>query len=173
MGGSHGGTTTLFTVAAPERQNEPLAQEKRMGFGAAVALYPSCGVRIGGWSPVRRAGGSGSIANYVGVYKPVAPLLILIGEDDDWTPAEPCRKLVDAARQAGFPVSIKIYPGANHAFDSNFPVRYDAARVNANSPTGLGATTGGDPEAWDDSKREVKEFFQQYLKRSANWCCGK
>jgi dienelactone hydrolase len=25
------------------------------------------------------------------VYKPVAPVLILIGEKDDWTPAEPCQ----------------------------------------------------------------------------------
>lgn len=168
MGGSHGGTTTLFTVVAPERENDPLAQDKRMGFSVAIALYPSCGVQLGGWIPVWRAGVRGSITNYVGVYNPVVPLLILIGENDDWTPAEPCRKLVEVARQAGFPVSIKVYPGAHHSFDSNFPVRYDPVRVNANSPTGLGATTGGDPKAWDDSKREVKEFFEQYLKRSAN-----
>jgi dienelactone hydrolase len=29
-----------------------------------------------------------------------APLLILIGDKDDWTPAEPCRKLTEAAQQA-------------------------------------------------------------------------
>src|SRR5512132_3955639 len=103
MGGSHGGSTTLFTMLTPQRPDEPLAQEKRMGFRGAVALYPSWGIRLGEWNPVRRAGG-GAVRNYVGVYKPVAPLLILIGENDDWTPAEPCRKLVEVARQAGFPV---------------------------------------------------------------------
>jgi dienelactone hydrolase len=113
---------------------------------------------------MRQAGGSGPITNYVGVYKPVAPLLILIGENDDWTPAEPCRKLAEIARQAGQPVSIKVYPGAHHSFDSNFPVRYDPARVNGNSPTGRGATTGGDPAAWDASVREVIAFFGQQLK---------
>lgn len=165
MGGSHGGSTTLASVVAPEREREPLAQEKRTGFSAAVALYPSCAARLGGWRTVRQAGESGPITNYVGVYKPVAPLLILIGENDDWTPAEPCRKLVEIAREAGYPVSIKVYPGAHHSFDSNFPVRYDPARVNGNSPTGRGATTGGDPKAWDDSVREVIAFFGQHLKK--------
>ena len=165
MGGSHGGSTTLATVVAPERESEPLAQEKRLGFSAAVALYPGCAARLGGWRALRQAGGSGPITSYVGVYKPVAPLLILIGENDDWTPAEPCRKLVEIAREAGYPVSIKIYPGAHHSFDSNFPVRYDPARVNGNSPSGRGATTGGDPKAWDDSVRQVKTFFGEHLKK--------
>jgi dienelactone hydrolase len=30
------------------------------------------------------------------VYRPLTPLLILVGEKDDWTPAEPCRKLTEA-----------------------------------------------------------------------------
>lgn len=165
MGGSHGGTTTLASMVAPETQREPLAPEKRAGFTAAIALYPGCAARLGGWRGVRQAGTSGPVTTYVGVYKPVAPLLILIGESDDWTPAEPCRKLTEIARQAGYPVSIKVYPGAHHSFDSNFPVRYDPARVNGNSPTGRGATTGGDPKAWDDSVREVIAFFGQHLKK--------
>ena len=148
MGGSHGGSTTLASIVAPEREKEPLAHEKRTGFSAAVALYPGCAARLGGWRAVRQTGESGPVTSYVGVYKPVAPLLILIGENDDWTPAEPCRKLTEIARQAGYPVSIKVYPGAHHSFDSNNPVNYNPARVNANSPTGRGATTGGDPKAW-------------------------
>ena len=71
------------------------------------------------------------------------------------------------SRQAGFPVSIKIYPGAYHAFDSNSPVRYDPARINGNSPTGRGATTGGDSNAWEDSVREVIAFFGERLKKGA------
>ena len=98
------------------------------------------------------------------MYRPVAPLLILIGEKDDWTPAEPCRLLTEAARQAGSPMTIKIYPGAHHSFDSNAPVRYVATRINANAPSGRGATTGGDPAAWADSIREVVAFFDRYLR---------
>ena len=38
---------------------------------------------------------------------------------------------------------ITIYPGAHHSFDSYAPVRYVAARINAN--------------------REVVAFFAEYL----------
>jgi hypothetical protein len=43
-------------------------------------------------------------------------------------------------------------------------VRYVATRINANSPGGRGATTGGDPAAWADSIREVHAFFGRHLK---------
>lgn len=152
MGGSHGGWTTLHTMVAPQSDAEPLAQQKRAGFAAAVSLYPNCGVQIGGW--------------YVrgGVYRPVAPLLILIGEKDDWTPAEPCQRMTEAAQAAGLPVQIKVYPGAHHSFDSSFPERYVVARINMNAPNRRGATTGGHPQAWADSIREVEAFFGRYLK---------
>ena len=168
MGGSHGGSTTLASMVAAEQDSEPLAREKRAGFTAAVALYPGCAARMGDWRVVRQGGAGGPITDYVGVYKPVAPLLILIGENDDWTPAEPCRKLTEISRQAGYPVAIKVYPGAYHGFDSNNPVRYDSARVNANSPTGRGATTGGDLKAWEDSVRVVTKFFGQHLMQAGN-----
>ncbi len=151
MGGSHGGSTTLASMIASESDIDLLAREKRAGFAAAVALYPGCVASRRTWSAT-------------GVYRPVAPLLILIGDKDDWTPAEPCRRLTEAARQAGYPVTIKIYPGAYHSFDSNNPVRYVATRINANAPGGRGATTGGDPVAWADSIREVVAFFGRYLR---------
>jgi dienelactone hydrolase len=130
---------------------EPAPQ--RPGFVAAVALYPSCRARYGDW----RADGSG-------VYKPAAPLLILIGEKDDWTPAEPCRELAARSHGAGLPVDVKIYPGAHHSFDNNSPVRYVAERNNVNAPGGRGATTGGNAEAWADSRDEVVRFFARHLK---------
>lgn len=150
MGGSHGGTTTLASMLAAEHDREPLAAERRKGFAAAVALYPGCAPSARGWQTS-------------GVYRPAAPLLILIGEKDDWTPAEACRKLAADARAAGFPVDIKVYPGAHHAFDSNRPVRYVAARINSNAPGGRGATTGGDPAAWADAIREVTASFGRHL----------
>jgi dienelactone hydrolase len=153
MGGSHGGTTTLHAMAAPEHSWEPLSREKRAGFAAAVALYPGCAVALGSWR-----------ADATGTYRPVAPLLILIGDRDDWTPAAPCRKLAESSRRAEHPVAITVYPGARHAFDSDRPVRFVATRVNSNVPGGRGATTGGDPEAWADSIRRVGEFFARNLR---------
>jgi len=151
MGGSHGGSTTLTSMIAPESDTDLLAKERRAGFAAAVALYPGCVASRRTWSNT-------------GLYQPVAPLLILIGDKDDWTPAEPCRRLTEAAQQAGYPVTIKIYPGAYHSFDSNYPVRYVATRINPNAPSGRGATTGGDSAAWADSIREVVAFFGRHLR---------
>jgi dienelactone hydrolase len=152
MGGSHGGSTTLASMLSPDDDAMPLAREKRGGFAAAVALYPAC------------APGGRVWHNSSGVYRPIGPLLILIGEKDDWTPAEACRRLTEAAQKAGYPVKIKIYPGAHHSFDSHNPVRYVAARINGNAPGGRGATTGGDPKAWADAIEQVAAFFSEHLK---------
>jgi len=160
IGGSHGGSTVLASMVAPSNQKDV--------FAAAVALYPTCAVQYSDWRVVRTSGLGTPITRYIGVYKPLAPLLILIGEKDDWTPAEPCHKLVEAAQAAGYPVTIKIYPGAHHAFDSDRPVRYLPQRINPNSSTGRGATTGGDPQAWADSINEVVSFFVNHLKKPRN-----
>src|SRR6202795_1487599 len=149
LGGSHGGSTTLATMVDPE------GARSGHGFSAAIALYPGCNARYGDWRP----GG-------LGVYKPLAPLLILVGEKDDWTPAEPCRQLADRSRAAGYPVAVKIYPGAHHSFDNDRPVRYVETRVNGNAPGGRGATTGGNLEAWADSIREGEGFFASPLQDS-------
>jgi dienelactone hydrolase len=154
MGGSHGGSTTLAAMLAADGDTG----EQRAGFAAAVALYPACAPSGRTWH------------NASGVYRPAAPLLILIGEKDDWTPAPACRALADAAQRAGYPVSIKVYPGAHHSFDSPNPIRYVGSRINANAPGGRGATTGGDPDAWADSIREVAAFFARHLKGDES--CG-
>jgi dienelactone hydrolase len=153
MGGSHGGSTTLASMAAPQNSGDVLAREKLAGFAAAVSLYPSCGVTLGTW----RADGTGT-------YRSMAPLLILIGEKDDWTPAAPCVKLAASTRATEHPVAITVYPGAHHSFDNDRPVRFVAARVNRYAPGGRGATTGGNAAAWADSIRRVVEFFGERLK---------
>jgi dienelactone hydrolase len=164
IGGSHGGWTALSAMSQPVDPGNPLLLAKRNGFAAAIALYPSCGARFGNWAPQHRNGRNGPVVGYSGTYRPIAPVLILIGEKDDWTPAEPCRALVEASQAAGYPIAIKIYPGAYHSFDSSRPVRYDPKRTNNSSPYGKGATTGGNPEAWADARLRVREFFARYLK---------
>jgi Dienelactone hydrolase family len=60
-------------------------------------------------------------------WKPSAPMMILIGEDDDWTHALPCHDL--AAR---FPdeITFVAYPGAYHDFDApNRPRQVEIARI--------------------------------------------
>ncbi len=165
MGGSHGGWATLAAMLVPGGNRDPLSEAKRTGFAAAIALYPSCMVRYGEWSVTQQNGSTGPMSGHTGVYRAIAPTLILAGGKDDWTPAEPCRRMVEVARAAGVPIDIKIYPGAHHSFDNDAPVRYNAQRNNASSPSGRGATTGGDPAAWADARKQVAEFFGAHLKR--------
>ncbi|MBI3512810.1 MAG: dienelactone hydrolase family protein [Proteobacteria bacterium] len=164
MGGSHGGWTTLAALYEPVLADNPLIAVKRNGFAAGIALYPSCAGPYGSWATTRATGTPGPITGHAGVFKPIAPLLILIGEKDDWTPAEPCRWLAEGARARGYPVEIKIYPGAHHSFDSPNPVRYVAERNNPNAPSGRGATTGGDHAAWADARHQVAAFLAKHLK---------
>jgi dienelactone hydrolase len=159
MGGSHGGSSTLATIAATDGPPRP-------GFAAAIALYPACGRSYGAWKVDRTpasSAGSGPVLTYSGVFKPRAPLLILIGELDDWTPAEPCRQLASRATAAGYPVQTVIYPRAHHSFDSQAPVIFNAKRRNENAIGGKGATTGGNAAAWNDAVLQVETFLSRHL----------
>ena len=88
-------------------------------FRAAIAFYPPC------------LGLKGSMT---------VPTLILIGELDDWTPADECRNLAEGrddygiSRQKGlgFPIELVVYPGAYHGFD--VPQSCDAREVSRPSP---------------------------------------
>jgi dienelactone hydrolase len=140
MGFSHGGWSVL--AAMDEGVAARVRDGARHGFAAAVAFYPECAA--GSWSRAYRAS---------------APLLILSGELDDWTPAAPCQRLADVTRAQGQPVSIVVYPGAYHSFDTYNPVmRIPEARQ------GRGATIGGDNRAREDSIAQVEAFFARYLR---------
>lgn len=123
------------------------------GFRAAIAFYPQCRIKYTD-NPV---------------YRPYAPLSILIGELDDWTPAAHCVQLVRTAQAAGADIEIVVYPGAHHSFDSpNSRVRYRPNVRNRNKPGGCcGATVGSHPEASDKARQQVRRFLAQYLMGSA------
>lgn len=146
IGYSHGGWTVLAAMDQQTAAQAKPAAQAQHGFAAAIAFYPDC--TTGGW---------------IRVYRTTAPLLILAGNLDDWTPSAPCQLLADRTQRQGQPVSIKIYPEAHHSFDGYAPVRHvPEARQ------GRGATIGGNPAAREDSIRQVEVFFGQHLKgRSA------
>jgi dienelactone hydrolase len=47
-----------------------------------------------------------------------APLLVLVGALDNWTPVSDCRAMVGMAEAGSAPQNLVILPGAHHAFDS-------------------------------------------------------
>lgn len=81
-----------------------MAQEPR--YAAHVALYPNCsalGVDAAGLS---------------------APVLMLIGERDELSPAAQCQALAERAREKGAKFTLKVYPGAYHAWDGRLSKNY-------------------------------------------------
>jgi dienelactone hydrolase len=123
--------------------------EPQRDFRAAIAFYPSC------------------LRTYPGGlnYRPYAPLLVLIGAKDDWTPAAPCVQWTERAQTLGAPMHLKVYPNAYHGFDApNNPVHVRPEVRNRNKPGGCcGATIGTEPTARADAIREVTQFFASEL----------
>ena len=132
MGWSHGGSTALYAV-----DNIYLGRINVVPFTAAIALYPGCLLRL---------------------LRVNAPLLILIGADDDWTLASRCTDMVSQSEQWGdktaYGVTLKVYPGAHHGFDGLLPPR-----------SYYGHTCGRHPEAAAQAEAEVQRFLAQHLGR--------
>jgi dienelactone hydrolase len=118
-------TFTAFCVrsSALKRENP---------FRAAVAFYPYC---------------------YKALFASDFPVLILIGERDDWTPSSLCRKRMPP-RQTKHEVTLKVYPGAYHCFD-----------VVGADTSYMGHRIQYDPAAAADAILQVKNFFAKHLRK--------
>lgn len=113
---------------------ETVGQADAKPFAAAVAFYPGCD-------------------------PPHSPLftdtLILIGEADDWTPAERCARWRDLVPKNGHALQMKTYPDALHAFDAPAMPHYYA-----------GHYIGRNPEAAADALAETRNFLDARLAKS-------
>jgi dienelactone hydrolase len=133
VGWSNGGSTVLWALAPGAR-----ARDGGPDFARAVAFYPGC----------RTPADRGVI--------PRVPVLILIGEADDWTPVEPCRDYVARARGLA---QIVTYPGAFHGFDDpNSRPRRRTGLAYTRDGTGE-AMVGTDPAARADAITRVSGFL--------------
>lgn len=137
IGWSHGGSAVL--AALNHRIGVQPLQAR-----AAVAFYPGC-------TPYARTEGS---------YLPVAPLLILIGALDDWTPPAPCVELGKWTPK----VKVEVFADSHHGFD------HPSARVRVRTdvPTGVkrgeGVTVGSNPKAREQAYAMLLEFLQRELR---------
>lgn len=150
MGWSNGGVFAMAAVNGPslERARARGVLVPDPGFAASVAVYP---------------GGCYSLVNE----RVVRPLLVLIGDADDWTLPGECARMVEAMRGRGADASIVFYPGAVHYFDVVGQARAVLPEVeNRNKPGGCcGATVGYDASADADARRRVEAFFGRHLGR--------
>lgn len=118
MGFSYGASATLRTSSASYRKNAPGG-----GFRAAAAYYPVCVSPRADWPAAARERSNNLFDDIA------TPTLILMGADDTDTPnvAQNCANKVAYLAGRGRPITIHMYPNANHVFD----VRQPAAAARA------------------------------------------
>ena len=100
VGWSLGGGTALFSGWKPLIE----AISPKNNFAAHLAYYPPC------------------IIIPTNTEFTDAPIQILIGADDDWTPALACEELVKLINKDN--INLIIYENSHHSFDSKLKLRY-------------------------------------------------
>ena len=98
-GWSLGGGVTLFSAWSPLKE----AINTDLKFAAHLSYYPPCIVEP-------------SILEFSDV-----PIHLLVGELDDWVPADACVDLVSKMKNNGANVNITVYPDSHHSFDREHP----------------------------------------------------
>lgn len=127
MGWSHGAGVALQVAAEPGSLREDL----KAAVLGTVALYPYCSRSS---QPFR------------------TPLLVLVGDADDWTPAALCESMVEHLPATSAPVELAVYPGATHSFDCKLcDGDYWGHRLVF------------DPVAYEDAAARVQSFLAETL----------
>jgi dienelactone hydrolase len=102
MGVSKGGMVAQNSAMIVRRD---LRRTGNLAFALHVPIVPDCG---GQFRDARTTG---------------RPILYLVAELDDLTPAKPCLEYADRMKAVGNPnVSVKVYPGQYHAWELMGPV---------------------------------------------------
>lgn len=131
-GYSHGAWTVLHAL------DEKVVHvvQPRYRFAAGIAYYPYCSMIV--------------------PHRFYAPLLVLIGELDEWTPARYCTSLYEAQKSTEWPVRLRVYPGAHHGFD--LPIEVQRSPINFK-------LVGGSPAAAQDAVLQAERFLRDVLDR--------
>lgn len=141
MGRSHGAQTALSVLDRTDKAVQAQTIQPR----AVVALYPGCSKFAKMWN-----------------YELSAPLLLMIGEKDDWTPAKTCVELHEKIKrsQKDAMFELQLYPDSYHGFDGTAPV---GIRTGLGGPRSGMATVGGNPAAREQAHRRMFDFLAAQL----------
>lgn len=123
MGWSHGGSVTLQAAAEPGN----LRQDLKPAILGAIAVYPYCSLTS---QPFR------------------VPLMVLIGDADDWTPHGLCESMAAGSTANSAGIDLAVYPDVTHSYD-----------CHACNGEYFGHTLIFDQSAYDDSVLRVQAFL--------------
>ncbi|MEY2953066.1 MAG: hypothetical protein RLZZ401_1153 [Pseudomonadota bacterium] len=136
LGWSHGGSAVL--AASDAQVPEVQAQLPRPA--VTIAFYPGCAAAL-------KSG-----------YRPVAPLILLVGEKDDWTAPQPC---VELGRQVQAEVSV--FADSYHGFDGPTGTVVLRTDVPGGVNPGQGVHVGPNPLAREQANAQVLAVLRKYF----------
>lgn len=152
MGFSRGGSAAFQAAIEPFRS---AVAKSELQFALHIAVYAGCNQVY--WSPR--------------ITK--APMLNLVGAEDDYTTAEPCVQLAKRYADAGAPVRTLQYAGAQHSWDALYPIFF-LPNATSGAPCGV---VRWDIEPWKITAERtgetldparLTEFFSGCMKRGVN-----
>lgn len=132
QGWSNGGSTALS--AASTRAPGISAPTEITGFRAFLSMYPACAQVMRFFSES---------------YKSYAPMLLLIGTDDEEVKPERCAQISEIAKRNGSDWQFVLYPGVEHSYDT---------------PTKKRESVEANKLAAADSKKRAEEFFKKFTR---------
>ena len=137
LGWSHGGSAVLAATDASRSDVRGQAVKPAI----AVAFYPGC-------AAAAKAG-----------YQPSAPLVLMLGEKDDWTPPAPCVALGNSVG-----AEVNVYADSHHDFDN--PT--GTVRLRKDVPNGInpgeGVHAGPNPVARQQAYARLTLLLAKALK---------
>ena len=137
LGWSHGGSAVLAATDAGRADVRGHAVKPAI----AVAFYLGC-------AAATKAG-----------YQPSAPLVLMLGEKDDWTPAAPCVALGKAVG-----AEVNVFADSYHDFDNPVGI----VRLRKDVPNGVnpgqGVHVGANPVATEQAYTRLKMLLAGALK---------
>lgn len=141
IGGSHGGRLAyeILTKSSVDR----FPDNQYIKFAGAVGLYPGCSA-------------------YMSKEPTQSPLLLIVGEIDDWTLPQHCYNLASAAKNSkepGYDISIEVIKGAGHSFD------YYWVQTVMRSIVGQGGKVGVSIGGTRSQRKEAERLIEIFLEK--------
>jgi dienelactone hydrolase len=149
-GWSLGGTAALFNAWIPTQE---ALYPNGEGFAGYLMWYPGCLALpdLDAWDKDL--------------------MQIYIGEEDNWTPAQPCQELITKVQEEGGNASIEVYPGAFHSFDSVEPLTLNP---NAYSFAACNFKLSADTKkVYDPNSQKELDFVNPDARTQAYLTCAK
>ncbi len=151
MGFSHGAGTVLYVAQRDDAYWTSRGYGHQIErFDALIANYPWCGTEKHFFRTERR---------------PIeTPLAILIGDGDNYTPVEFC-VAYEAARapSSNGNVSLKVYAGTLHSFDSGLPPTIGTGCGGPNGGCNVRVSFGHNETAFRQAQKDVAAFLKEKL----------